>query len=158
MTRIGGLRRVLALERAERRLLLRAFIALARVDLTLRVAGFRRLAARARLGAPPAGGRDEAAALGRARRYARTIDMAARHHVVPARCLHRSLVLHEWLRRDGLPGELRIGVRKEGEALRAHAWVELDGQVVNDTPAAVAPFVPLAAWPAGMASEGGQWQ
>jgi hypothetical protein len=66
--------------------------------------------------------------------------MAARHHVVPAHCLHRSLVLHAWLRREGLPSSLRIGVQKANGELRAHAWIELAGQVINDRPAAVAPF------------------
>lgn len=158
MAAIERLRRYLALGQGERRLFLRAYVALGWVDLVLRVAGFRYLAGRARVGAAAPGGRVDPAALGRARRYARTIAVAARHHVVPAHCLHRSLVLHQWLRREGLPGELRIGVRKEGGALRAHAWVELSGSIVNDTPAAVAPFVPLTAVPAGAAPKGEQWQ
>jgi hypothetical protein len=36
------------------------------------------------------------------------------------------------LRRDGVDGELHIGARKQGEKFEAHAWVELDGQVLND--------------------------
>jgi hypothetical protein len=52
--------------------------------------------------------------------------------VVRAQCLHRSLVLHRWLHGQGAPSVLRIGVRKEGAALKAHAWVELDGEVVYD--------------------------
>jgi hypothetical protein len=58
--------------------------------------------------------------------------------------LQRSLVLNYWLRREGLPSELRIGVRKDGDALKAHAWVELGRHVVNDPVAAVAAFTPLA--------------
>jgi hypothetical protein len=48
------------------------------------------------------------------------------------------------LRREGLPSQLRIGVRKADGALKAHAWVELCGSVVNDDPSAVAVFRPLA--------------
>jgi hypothetical protein len=82
--------------------------------------------------------------LERAHRYGRWIDVAGRHHLVRAQCLHRSLVLHRWLRSDGLPSELRIGVRKENEVLRAHAWVELSGHVVYESPDVIAAFTPLA--------------
>jgi hypothetical protein len=70
--------------------------------------------------------------------------VAARSHVVEARCLHQSLALHAWLRRERLPSELRIGVRKSYDELIAHAWIELGGQVVNDGPDRVAEFSPLA--------------
>jgi hypothetical protein len=82
--------------------------------------------------------------LRRARRYARHLDRASRHHLVRARCLHRSLVLHRWLRRQGLPSQLRIGVSKSAGAFAAHAWVEMDGLVVNDRALAVYAFTPLA--------------
>jgi hypothetical protein len=134
-------RACLALSAAERRLLVRAFVSLLLVHAGLRLFGLRRLLAWA--GRPAATGVSPAARL-RVRHYARWIDAAARHHFVPSRCLHRSLTLHLWLRREGLPSELRIGVRKAGDALQAHAWVELGGRVVNDRAGAVAPFVPLA--------------
>jgi hypothetical protein len=85
----------------------------------------------------------DTAAILRARRYARWLQAAARYQPVRAECLHRSLALHWWLRREGLASRLQIGVRKESGDLAAHAWVELDGQVVNDHPAAVARFTPL---------------
>lgn len=143
MTLVRAIRRLAGLSAADRRLVLRAYLWLGAVDLALRVFGFQRVVA----SAPAPAGRTEAVspqAVRRARWYARRIDSAARRHVLRARCLHRSLVLHHWLRREGLPSELRIGVLKENEALKAHAWVELDGQVVNDRPGAVAPFTPLA--------------
>ncbi len=59
-------------------------------------------------------------------------------------CLQRSLVLHRWLRQAGLSSELRVGVRKDGTELKAHAWIELEGQVVNDWPESVAQLTPLA--------------
>ena len=119
-----------------------AYVALGVTDLALRTAGFRRVARYADAPARvmgPVGPADMA----RARRYAHLIDMAARHHVLRADCLHRSLVLHAWLRRTGQPCSLRIGVRKHDAELHAHAWVELAGHVVNDRPAAVAAFAPL---------------
>jgi hypothetical protein len=79
----------------------------------------------------------------RARRYARQIGRASRCYPARIRCLHRSLVLHHWLRREGLPSVLRIGVGKDHDLLVAHAWVELAGLVVNDSAAAVSAFTPL---------------
>lgn len=137
-------RRYLGLPRAERWLVARAFVALARVDLALRAAGFRRLVRRVERRSARPGHVGGTATLERASRYARAIEIAARHHVVRARCLHRALVLHTWLRRDGLPSVLCIGVRKARGQLQAHAWVELEGQLVYEPPALVADFARLA--------------
>jgi hypothetical protein len=144
-------RRFLGLSHDDRWVLTRAFVGLGVVEVALRVLGFQRtmrLIDRRRPGTaalPPAAGVEpNAEQLQRARRYAAWVATAARHHVVRARCLHRSLLLHHWLRCEGLPSRLRIGVRKIDGALNAHAWVELGGRVVNDRAVAVALFVPLA--------------
>lgn len=50
-------------------------------------------------------------------------------------CLTRSLVLRHLLLRRGIPAELRLGVSTAGGQFAAHAWVEYDGRVLNDTPA-----------------------
>jgi len=138
-----GIRRYGALGRADRRLLMRAFLGLTLADLSLRSAGFSRLMQRLRV-APRESGSDSMAAK-QPERYAHWIEVASRHHLVRARCLHRSLVLHQWLLRDGLASQLRIGVRKEGRTLHAHAWVELDGQAIHEHADALAAFTPLAA-------------
>jgi hypothetical protein len=140
--RIG---RFAVLSSSDRWDLLRAFAWITLVDLGLRTVGFQRLVRQARAGST----RPELAESGsqahrRAHRYAHWIDVAARHHLVEARCLHRSLALHHWLRSEGLPSELRIGVHKAGDELKAHAWIELAGCVINDRPDAVAVFTPLA--------------
>lgn len=126
---------------AERRLVLRALIALSRVEIALRFRGLDRVLrdAPSVLQSTPPGAGDWQ----RAYQYARSIGTASRFHIIRARCLHRSLVLHQWLRQEGLPSEVRIGVRKVASELKAHAWVEMAGQVVNDRPAAVADFLPL---------------
>jgi hypothetical protein len=62
------------------------------------------------------------------------VDLAARHLPWQPTCLPRSLVLWFLLRRQGVPAELRIGVQKSEHQLKAHAWVEVDHRVVNDTP------------------------
>jgi hypothetical protein len=66
------------------------------------------------------------------------VDVAANHGFYRANCLKRALVLGWFMRRRGIPCEIRIGTRKEtgllGEesGFSAHAWVESDGVVVND--------------------------
>jgi len=123
--------------------LLRAYIDLFLVELGLRIRGFQWVERRVERGAQTSRPvlHDD---VRRARRYARSIETAARQHVVHAECLHRSLVLQAWLRREFLPSTLQIGVRKLNGELKAHAWVELAGQVVNDEPSAVAPFAVLS--------------
>ena len=60
------------------------------------------------------------------------VESAARRRVSNATCLRRSLVLWYLLRRQGIDSDLRLGVfRSEGE-FAAHAWVEIDGTVIND--------------------------
>jgi hypothetical protein len=139
---VGRLARFLALSPTDRRLLLRAFAALAAVDITLRVNGFQHAAetaSRSRHAAREVTSDDYPLIA----TYARWLSVAARHHIIPFQCLHRSLALQRWLVTQGLPGVLRLGVRKENGELKAHAWVELAGQVVGDEPSTISTFVPL---------------
>ena len=64
-------------------------------------------------------------------RIARLVSIAANHGPYRATCLRQSLALWWLLRRRGIAAELRIGVRKDGAALLAHAWVEHEGQALN---------------------------
>jgi hypothetical protein len=125
-------------------LVVRAFVGLGIVELGLRVHALPRLvdATNAREAADEPGATPDQ--LHRAREYARLVRIASRFHPVPAKCLHRSLVLHRWLAQEGVASTLRIGVKKAGTELTAHAWVEIDGHPVNDSPADLLGFVPLA--------------
>lgn len=77
----------------------------------------------------------------RTARIARAADRAARRGVFRPSCLVRSLALHRMLERSGIHGSvIRIGVRREGDELLAHAWVEHMGSTLIDTPSAVASF------------------
>lgn len=128
----SNFRRFLRLASKERLLLCRCFLAITAVDLGLRLHGFRDYVA----GIERRPGRSEAdlsvSDLRRAQTYVRWIEAAAPHYPAPARCLHRSLALHLMLRRENLPSRLRIGVRKVGNELNAHAWIELGGYIIND--------------------------
>lgn len=50
----------------------------------------------------------------------------------PVLCLQRSAVAVTLLRRYGIAAEMVIGAQRL--PLKAHAWVEVDGRVVNDKP------------------------
>ncbi len=64
---------------------------------------------------------------------ARIVNIAAAHGIFKALCLPRSMTLWWMLSRRGIASELRIGVRKEGEVFAAHAWLECQGIVLNDS-------------------------
>lgn len=74
---------------------------------------------------------------------ARLVGIAARYHLIPLNCLPRSLALQALLRAHGVSARLRIGVRREDGALRAHAWVEHAGLPVAEPQGIGAAFLPL---------------
>jgi hypothetical protein len=134
-----GLRTFLRFSWLERRMVLRAIIWLGLVELGLKWLGFKRM-----IKLVPSVRQDASPRVQKhIFMYTAAIDLAARRHVVDAHCLQKSLTLHYWLRREGIPSELKIGVRKDNDQLKAHAWVELAGIVVNDDTAAVDAFKPL---------------
>lgn len=62
------------------------------------------------------------------RQRAIAIAWTAKIHPVRPKCLHRSIVLHQWLQAQGINVQLEIGW---GEEI-GHAWVTYDGKVLND--------------------------
>jgi Transglutaminase-like superfamily len=75
---------------------------------------------------------------------ARMVAAASRNGVFHGKCLERSIVLWFLLLRKRVPAELRIGVRHTANGLEAHAWVEVQGTVVNDTEDVVHDYVPFS--------------
>lgn len=47
-------------------------------------------------------------------------------------CLRQSLTLWTLLQWQGIAADLRIGMRRVGEKMESHAWLEVEGQVVGD--------------------------
>lgn len=76
-------------------------------------------------------------------RLAYLVGVAARHHLRRVPCLQRSVALHEMLRRQGLAPELRIGVRREGGTLQAHAWLLFEGLPLGEPGDIEDRFLPL---------------
>jgi Transglutaminase-like superfamily len=62
----------------------------------------------------------------------RAVDMASIWYWKEALCLQRSAATACLLRRNGVPAQMVIGVQQV--PFKAHAWVEVDGTVVNDKP------------------------
>jgi hypothetical protein len=60
------------------------------------------------------------------------VDEACVWYVKRAACLQRSFVATRLLRRYGFAAEMVIGCRSL--PFESHAWVELDGRVINDLP------------------------
>lgn len=67
------------------------------------------------------------AELKRAERLAQLAMLAGRRGLIEVACLGQSLLVYGLLRARGLSPDLAIGTRRKGEALDAHAWVELAG-------------------------------
>ncbi|MGC1767566.1 MAG: lasso peptide biosynthesis B2 protein [Candidatus Acidiferrales bacterium] len=112
----------------------------------LRLAGFRRWKIALTWLAPSANATTHLRAASRrhcADAIARMSAAAARNLFFTTNCLEKSLVLWWLLRRRGIAAELRIGARKELERFEAHAWVELDSQMLNDAGEENRRFVPF---------------
>jgi hypothetical protein len=123
-------RRWAGLTRGERGLLRRALALLPLVALARRLLPVRRVSTLLEWMLPPrhVGERDAPPP----HRAAWLVDAASRHGPVRATCLERSLVLAALLRRQGIASRVQIGVRKSGSGFEAHAWVEWQGEVLND--------------------------
>lgn len=49
-------------------------------------------------------------------------------------CLRRSLVLYRWCRKHGVNSKLVVGVGKDGDMLKGHAWLHVYGHVYREDP------------------------
>jgi hypothetical protein len=138
-------RKLCQLREAEARLLLEAALLLPLTRVALRYLGLRRWQATlARFSSSPPCSfqvRDD----GYSRLAARSVAAAAARVAPGDTCLAQALVLWWLLRRRGLDGGLRIGVRKNGEQLAAHAWIEYRGFNLGPRPQASETFVPFSA-------------
>jgi hypothetical protein len=126
------LRRFSALPGPARRLFLRAAAILPLVSLSLYFRGFRktRTFLEKRLSGAKRSARSSA--FSDPALTVRMVRAAVRHSVAHPTCLQESLVLWWLLGRQGIPCDLRVGVRKDSEKFEAHAWVERDGVALNE--------------------------
>ncbi len=107
---------------------LRAYLRLMQFDLYLARGNFRALYEKVR-GYPirkllvPVNGVEQICA---------AVDMACIWYWKEVLCLQRSAATACLLKRYGVPAQMMIGVQQI--PFKAHAWVEVDGRVVNDKP------------------------
>jgi hypothetical protein len=115
----------------ERALLAGALILLPLSHLSLRLLGFRRTqAVFARL-LPARSSSGQASR--NVQQTARLVQAASQRVFPRATCLHRSLTLWSLLRAQGIEARLLLGARKSVSKFEAHAWIEYDGLVLNDS-------------------------
>lgn len=77
-------------------------------------------------------------------RLASAIIRATRYGLFRPLCLTRAVALSRMLDAHGVGGHrIRIGVRREGGAFTAHAWVELENRVLGDSVANTLGYLPL---------------
>lgn len=67
-----------------------------------------------------------------AQRVCSAVDMACIWYWKEALCLQRSAATACLLKKHGVPAQMVIGAQQM--PFKAHAWVEVDGHVVNDKP------------------------
>lgn len=86
------------------------------------------------------GPRDDA----RLERLAVAVDRVSRFGLFRPTCLVRAVALESQIRRANAgPAVVRVGVAQVAGELLAHAWIELEGQVIGDEPSHVRRFTPL---------------
>jgi len=109
-------------------LVLEAYFQLRRMDHHLRSNDFQGLYERVRTQAV----RRTVAAEGTIENVCMAVDTACAWYWKEISCLLRSAATVWLLRKRGVPAALLIGAQEM--PFRAHAWVEVDGRVVNDKP------------------------
>ncbi len=135
-------RTFLRLTAGDRREFVLASLLLPTTALAFRGLGFRRWQATLERWAPrSATVRSDADATAKGLRTAWLVRTAARFVAGRESCLAQALVLWWLLRRRGFESELRIGVRKRGDQLQAHAWVEYRDLVLNDRGDELSPYL-----------------
>lgn len=109
-------------------LVLRAYLRLIHLDLYLARANFQALHKKV-TGCPV---REMSVSTNVIERVCAAVDMACIWYWKPVLCLQRSAATTCLLKQCGVSAEMIIGAQQI--PLKAHAWVEVDGRVVNDKP------------------------
>lgn len=128
-----GLRLLDQLSWRDRWILAQALVLLPLTAAALRALSFARLQSLLSSTLPsPLDATSSASSPDRIRATTRLVRIAAHHGLLRVTCLPHSIVLWWLLRRQRANAVLRLGVRKTGGELEAHAWVEHDGVALND--------------------------
>jgi Transglutaminase-like superfamily len=108
--------------------ILRAYLRLIQFDLYLARANFNALYEKVR--SYPV--REVSSPVNAVEEMCSAVDMACIWYWKEVLCLQRSAATACLLKRYGVPAQMMIGAQQM--PFKAHAWVEVDGRVVNDKP------------------------
>jgi hypothetical protein len=126
------LKRYNALEPQARRIFWRATRLLPVVRISLRLRGYKKTQEwLERMGRGAAVSERRAEFEARIAITCRMVSAAAHYGIGKSSCLDESLVLQHLLMLQGVSAVLRIGVRKQSGEFAAHAWVEHEGEALN---------------------------
>jgi len=142
--RIDLLRKFSRLAAAERRLLVRAWLALHLVDCALYLLPFETVRNWCHSNTAPPQSIFSLSPPILISRCVELVDVAGRYSFIDATCLKEALVIAWLMGRCGVATTLKIGVARCEGALSAHAWLEQDGRIVfsREATAAYAPLRP----------------
>lgn len=124
-------------------LLLSAFLLLPLCCLFLQLLGFNRtrsIVARIR---PSQFSHSKKEALELGYQTSRLVSVAVKYGIYQPTCLAHSIALWVLLLRQGIDANLRIGVQSINNNFNAHAWIELNGDVLNDSADVSQRFMPI---------------
>ena len=77
------------------------------------------------------------------RRATQMVAVACRLYPLRSSCLPRTIILWSLLRRQGIVTDIRIGTRSSQGEFQAHAWLEWNGEVLNDVADVTRQYLPL---------------
>jgi hypothetical protein len=140
---VSKAKKFLQLPTSEKCMLFEALLLLPLCAVVLRLRGVRCLLPASAESFPIADHPGQGVALQQARSAARMVALAARWGPYRATCLKQSLVVFRLLCQRGITCNLRIGVRRESNQIKAHAWVEYQGEALNERPDIQQRFVPF---------------
>ena len=133
-----------SLSKSDRALLINALFLLPVVATSLKTVGLRRT--QSWLAGNPLASMSSSIEQPRAnvRRTAQMVAAACRQLPIHSGCLPRTIVLWNLLRRGGINADVRIGVRYDTQGeFHAHAWLEWNGEVVNDPGNVASQYLPF---------------
>ena len=142
------------LPRQERLILAEAWLTLLAADVMLRLVPIGRLQTRITSPAAPVATEQADPERSQAQRAFELVEIAARHHLYPMRCLRQAVALQWMLKRRGIVTVLRIGVQKGGADLHAHAWLEYAGQALGQPEGVCQSYAPLLPLSSGSSDQG----
>lgn len=80
-------------------------------------------------------------------RVCTVVQLVCSYYPKSVMCLQRSGTIARMLKKRGVPAEVVIGIKKF--PFQAHAWIEIDGLVVNDHAQVGNKYLPIERFPAG---------